>query len=129
MDNLTKQLEANTCALCGLPAHRKIQSADDEQITPQVVGQRGKSQSLHFGIRLQRHDTCLAGCDAWPEKTSIEFFQRAMELADNYNLKISVKVTPVGTSLCTVILLYCPLHWSWYQYKKKFHPDDVPQHQ
>jgi hypothetical protein len=33
--------------------------------------------------------TCLAGCDAWPEKTSLEFFQRAMELADNYNLKIS----------------------------------------
>lgn len=33
--------------------------------------------------------TCLAGCDAWSEKTNIEFFQRAMELADNYNLKIS----------------------------------------
>lgn len=33
--------------------------------------------------------TCLAGCDAWPEKTSIEFFTRAMELADHYNLQIS----------------------------------------
>lgn len=33
--------------------------------------------------------TCLAGCDAWPEKTSIEFFSRAMELAAHFNLNIS----------------------------------------
>lgn len=33
--------------------------------------------------------TCLGGCDAWPETMSIEFFQRAIALADKYNLHIS----------------------------------------
>lgn len=33
--------------------------------------------------------TCLGGCDAWPEKTSIEFFKHAIDLADHYNLQIS----------------------------------------
>ena len=33
--------------------------------------------------------TCLAGCDAWPEHQSIEFFQRAIELAHQYGLQIS----------------------------------------
>ena len=33
--------------------------------------------------------TCLGGCDAWPEQQSIEFFQRAIELAQSYNLLIS----------------------------------------
>lgn len=33
--------------------------------------------------------TCLAGCDAWPEQQSIEFFQRAIELSDQHGLQIS----------------------------------------
>lgn len=33
--------------------------------------------------------SCLGGCDAWPENQSIEFFQRAIELAAQYDLKIS----------------------------------------
>jgi len=33
--------------------------------------------------------TCLGGCDAWPEPLSIEFFQRAIELANQYDLQIS----------------------------------------
>ncbi len=33
--------------------------------------------------------TCLGGCDAWPEPLSIEFFSRAIELADQYQLPIS----------------------------------------
>ncbi len=33
--------------------------------------------------------TCLGGCDAWPEQKSFEFFHHAIELADNYQLKIS----------------------------------------
>ncbi|MDH5425811.1 MAG: TIM barrel protein [Gammaproteobacteria bacterium] len=33
--------------------------------------------------------SCLGGCDAWPENQSIEFFQRAIELAARYDLKIS----------------------------------------
>lgn len=33
--------------------------------------------------------TCLAGCDAWPEQQSIEFFQRAIELANQYDLHVS----------------------------------------
>jgi len=33
--------------------------------------------------------TCLGGCDAWPEVQSIEFFQRAIELAEKYSLTIS----------------------------------------
>lgn len=33
--------------------------------------------------------TCLGGCDAWPEALSIEFFTRAIELADQYQLPIS----------------------------------------
>jgi len=33
--------------------------------------------------------TCLGGCDAWPEQQSIEFFQRAIELAQSYKLLIS----------------------------------------
>jgi len=32
--------------------------------------------------------TCLGGCDAWPEQKSIEFFQRAIKLAEKYKLKI-----------------------------------------
>ena len=26
---------------------------------------------------------CLGGCDAWPEAQSVEFFGRAMEIADS----------------------------------------------
>ena len=33
--------------------------------------------------------SCLGGCDAWPENQSIEFFQQAIELAAQYDLKIS----------------------------------------
>lgn len=33
--------------------------------------------------------TCLGGCDAWPESQSLEFFSRAIELADQYQLAIS----------------------------------------
>lgn len=33
--------------------------------------------------------TCLGGCDAWPEARSIEFFTRAIELANQYQLPIS----------------------------------------
>ena len=33
--------------------------------------------------------SCLAGCDAWPENESIEFFQSAMELAPQYDATIS----------------------------------------
>lgn len=33
--------------------------------------------------------TCLGGCDAWPEPLSIEFFSRAIEIADQYQLTIS----------------------------------------
>jgi len=33
--------------------------------------------------------TCLGGCDAWPEALSLEFFTRAIELADQYQLAIS----------------------------------------
>ena len=33
--------------------------------------------------------TCLAGCDAWPEQLSFEFFHHAIELANSYKLKIS----------------------------------------
>lgn len=33
--------------------------------------------------------TCLGGCDAWPEPLSLEFFQRAIELASRYDLRIS----------------------------------------
>lgn len=33
--------------------------------------------------------TCLGGCDAWPEQQSVEFFHRAMELADDYGVTIS----------------------------------------
>jgi hypothetical protein len=32
---------------------------------------------------------CLGGCDAWPESLSLEFFTRAIELADQYQLPIS----------------------------------------
>lgn len=33
--------------------------------------------------------SCLGGCDAWPEDMSLEFFSRAMELADRHNITIS----------------------------------------
>ncbi len=33
--------------------------------------------------------TCLGGCDAWPENKSVEFFHRAMELAQQYGVTIS----------------------------------------
>ncbi len=33
--------------------------------------------------------TCLGGCDAWPENKSVEFFHRAMELAQQYEITIS----------------------------------------
>ena len=33
--------------------------------------------------------TCLGGCDAWPEELSLEFFHRAIQLANSYELKIS----------------------------------------
>lgn len=33
--------------------------------------------------------TCLGGCDAWPEQKSVEFFQRAIELSQQYKLDIS----------------------------------------
>lgn len=33
--------------------------------------------------------TCLGGCDAWTEQQSLEFFKRAMELADKYAINIS----------------------------------------
>ncbi len=33
--------------------------------------------------------TCLGGCDAWPEAQNIEFFGRAMEIAQQFGLPIS----------------------------------------
>jgi sugar phosphate isomerase/epimerase len=33
--------------------------------------------------------SCLGGCDAWPEEQSLEFFSRAMELANNHDITIS----------------------------------------
>ena len=33
--------------------------------------------------------TCLGGCDAWPEELSLEFFHRAIQIANSYNLQIS----------------------------------------
>lgn len=33
--------------------------------------------------------TCLGGCDAWSEELSLEFFTRAMEIADNNDIVIS----------------------------------------
>lgn len=42
--------------------------------------------------------TCLGGCDAWPEPQSVEFFQRAMELAQACQLDISFE-THRGRSL------------------------------
>ncbi|MDH5393770.1 MAG: TIM barrel protein [Gammaproteobacteria bacterium] len=42
--------------------------------------------------------TCLGGCDAWPENQSIEFFQRAIEMAEQFGLKISFE-THRGRSL------------------------------
>jgi sugar phosphate isomerase/epimerase len=36
-----------------------------------------------------RFITCLGACDAWEEGKSIEFFGRAMEVADSYNIKVS----------------------------------------
>jgi len=33
--------------------------------------------------------TCLGGCDAWPEQSSIDFFQQAISLASEYNVTIS----------------------------------------
>ncbi len=33
--------------------------------------------------------TCLAGCDAWPEGQSIEFFGRAMAMASQANVEVS----------------------------------------
>jgi len=43
----------------------------------------------HSSALQPRFVTCLGGCDAWPESQSIEFFQRAMELAQQYELSIS----------------------------------------
>lgn len=42
--------------------------------------------------------TCLGGCDAWPMDDSIRFFERAMELAGQYNLFICFE-THRGRSL------------------------------
>ena len=33
--------------------------------------------------------TCLGGCDAWPEELGLEFFARAMEIADSSDIVIS----------------------------------------
>lgn len=33
--------------------------------------------------------TCLAGCDAWDEAQSIDFFSQAMEIAQSYNVTLS----------------------------------------
>ena len=33
--------------------------------------------------------TCLGGCDAWPLETSVQFFDRAMEIADQQGVKVS----------------------------------------
>lgn len=32
---------------------------------------------------------CIGGCDAWPEAQSVEFFGRAIELADQYSIPIN----------------------------------------
>jgi len=42
--------------------------------------------------------TCLGGCDAWPESQSIEFFGRAMELAEQARVTVSFE-THRGRSL------------------------------
>lgn len=42
--------------------------------------------------------TCLAGCDAWPEAQSIDFFGKAMELADAAGIVVSFE-THRGRSL------------------------------
>jgi len=48
-----------------------------------------KTKLIHSSTIKPLFVTCLAGCDAWAEKDSIEFFQRAMELANHYGLEIS----------------------------------------
>lgn len=42
--------------------------------------------------------TCLGGCDAWPESQSIDFFSRAIELADEAGVTVSFE-THRGRSL------------------------------
>lgn len=42
--------------------------------------------------------TCLGGCDAWPEEQSVEFFSKAMELAETFGVKVSFE-THRGRSL------------------------------
>lgn len=42
--------------------------------------------------------TCLGGCDAWPESQSQEFFARAMEIAEGFELIVSFE-THRGRSL------------------------------
>lgn len=42
--------------------------------------------------------TCLGGCDAWPESQSVEFFVKAMELADEFEVSVSFE-THRGRSL------------------------------
>ena len=48
-----------------------------------------ESKLIHSAALNPLFVTCLGGCDAWPENQSIEFFQRAIELAAKYDLKIS----------------------------------------
>ena len=42
--------------------------------------------------------TCLGGCDAWSEEQSVEFFSKAMELAETFGVKVSFE-THRGRSL------------------------------
>jgi sugar phosphate isomerase/epimerase len=45
---------------------------------------------LHISLELEPlFITCLGGCDAWPEEQSLEFFCRAMEIAQRSNVIVS----------------------------------------
>lgn len=47
-------------------------------------------QKMEYSLELQPlFITCLGGCDAWPEEKSLEFFNRAMDIAESFNVTIS----------------------------------------
>ncbi len=47
-------------------------------------------QKMEYSLELQPlFITCLGGCDAWPEEKSLEFFSRAMDIAESFKVTIS----------------------------------------
>ena len=82
-----------------LLVHNNISYIAEITTAGNYVPDRHATLQLHLDsleIKLQhsaplnpRFVTCLGGCDAWPEPQSIEFFQRAITLAEKYDLDIS----------------------------------------